>query len=109
MPIVEEKKIAEAEIEREVTPTPKPATPTPVPTKEMEEFVLEHEKLKGIIERHKGCISLNTLMAEGGITEKRLKQHVELFESGDYVGRVVKDAICSKVAISDLRKRLESD
>lgn len=116
MVVVEEKKIADVAIEREaVTPMPPrpipripetPRPPTPVPTKEMEQFVMEHEKLKSIIERHKGCVTLATLMAEGGVDEKRLNQHVELFVDDDYVGRVVKDAVCSHNAIKDLKKRL---
>lgn len=112
MVVVENKKIAEAEIEREVAVTPKPVTPTPtpVPTKEMEQFIIEHEKLKGIIERHKpGCVTLATLMTEGGVTEVRLNQHVDLFVGDDYVAKIVKDAICSRDAIKELKKRMESD
>lgn len=110
MVVVENKKIAEAEIEREVaatpTPTPKPVTPTPVPTKEMEDFVIEHEKLKSIIVKHGGCASLITLMTEGNVDEKRLTLHRTMFEDDDYVGLVVKDALCSRDAIKDMYKRL---
>lgn len=111
MVVVEEKKIAEAKIEREGVatprpPTPKPPTPTPVPTKEMKAFVTEHEKIKSIIERHGGCASLTTLMTEGNVDEKRLTLHRTMFEDDDYVGLVVKDALCSRNAVKKLYKKL---
>lgn len=117
MVVLEEKKIAGVTIEKEgVAPAPAPParvpariTPTPVPTEEVEAFVLEHERLKAVIEKHGGCINLEVLKGEGAVSDERLEQHVDLFADDDYVGRIVKGAICDRAAISELRKRLEGE
>lgn len=96
--------IARVSIEKDTT------QPTAKPSKIIQEFITEHKRLKSIIDRYaakRTCIPLNSLEKESRVAPATLKQHTDLFREHDYISQATDDTICSRKALSHLKKKLE--
>jgi len=79
-------------------------------TKEIDDFIAEHERLNKIIseEASKGaCITRGRLLKEVGMDEERLEQHLEAYDIDEAFVEALKDVYCTSSAIESLRKALK--
>lgn len=85
--------------------------PPPVPPAHaVEEFIAEHRKLKGIIDKFgkQGvCVTLTTLQSQGKVSEERLNTHRRMFEEHDAAAFIDGEGLCGKEALKRLMKKLE--
>ncbi len=104
----ERKVIGTVVISEEGVP-PAPAPPTP----EIQAFIDEHRKLKGILDKHGAqgaCVPRSTLEREGGVVGEQLDRHIRVFTGSDAASPITEEGeevLCGKSAIKELKRKLE--
>ena len=88
----------------------------PGPTKEetdvLKKFLSEHRQLIGILNKYgknANCVPTDVLKESTGLSDRRIAQHLRVFEGNDFAADIGDEVICSRDAIKRLRKELQGE